>query len=108
MKRKNLDKPSEADLGPTFSIRCLHGHLMPEQAPGAKRLLIPENLWLFLYGDSITVKPEDPLGCPTFPSDSEDCPECSNELSEVACFEDSIRSNKFIDVRDVLLISHHW
>ncbi|GLU01093.1 hypothetical protein SLE2022_184180 [Rubroshorea leprosula] len=94
LKRKNLDKPSEADSGPTSSIRCQHGYLRPEQAPGAKRLLIPENLWLFLYGDSITVKPDDPLGCPTFPSDCEDCPECSNELSEVACSEDSKRAVK--------------
>uniref|UniRef100_A0A6N2MAB7 DUSP domain-containing protein n=1 Tax=Salix viminalis TaxID=40686 RepID=A0A6N2MAB7_SALVM len=35
-----------------------------------------------------------PLGCTTFPSDSAQCSECSDELSEVACFEDSIREMK--------------
>ena len=91
MKRKNLDAPSEADAGPTMFIRCPHGHLMPEQAAGAKRLLVPEKLWLFFYEDAITIKPDDSSGCSTFPSDSEECPECSNALSEVACLEDSIR-----------------
>lgn len=94
MKRKNHDKPSEADSGPTISIRCPHGHLMPEKAAGAKRLLVPENLWLFLYEDAIKVKPDDPLGCPTFPSGSEECTECSSELSEVASLEDNLRAIK--------------
>ncbi|KAE8710514.1 Ubiquitin carboxyl-terminal hydrolase 26 [Hibiscus syriacus] len=65
-EKKNLDAPSEADAGPTLSIRCPHGHLMPEQA----------------------------AGCPTFPSNSEVCPECSKALSEVACLEDSRREMK--------------
>ncbi|KAE8678665.1 Ubiquitin carboxyl-terminal hydrolase 26 [Hibiscus syriacus] len=94
VKRKNLDAPSEADAGPTMSIRCSHGHLMPEQAAGAKRLLVPEKLWLFFYEDAVTVKPDDRSGCPTFPSDAEDCPECSNALSEVACLEDFRREMK--------------
>ncbi|KAI3915584.1 hypothetical protein MKX01_015409 [Papaver californicum] len=29
-----------------------HGELMPEQASGAKRVLVPEDLWLFLYENS--------------------------------------------------------
>ncbi|KAJ6685388.1 UBIQUITIN CARBOXYL-TERMINAL HYDROLASE [Salix purpurea] len=93
VRRKNIDAPSEADAEPTASIRCRHGQLKPEQ-PGAKRLLVPEKLWLFLYKDAVAVKPVDPLGCTTFPSDSELCPECSDELSEVACFEDSLREIK--------------
>ncbi|RZB68557.1 hypothetical protein D0Y65_038365 [Glycine soja] len=56
---------------------------MPEQAPGAKLVLIPECFWLFLT-------PDDPLGGPTFSSDSEECSQCSNELSEEACLEDSL------------------
>ncbi|GMI84417.1 ubiquitin-specific protease 26 [Hibiscus trionum] len=94
VKRKNLDAPSEADAGPAMSISCPHGHLMPEQAAGAKRLLVPEKLWLFFYEDAVTVKPDDPSGCPTFPSDSKECPQCSNVLSEVACLEDSRREMK--------------
>ena len=64
---------------------------MPEQAAGAKRVLIPEVFWLFLYEDAVSVKPDDPLGGPTFHSDSGECSQCSNELSEVACLEDSLR-----------------
>ncbi|ESR63291.1 hypothetical protein CICLE_v100073062mg, partial [Citrus x clementina] len=70
-RRKNLDAPSEADGGPTTSIRCPHGQLMPEKAGGAKRLLVPEILWLFIYEDAMKVKPDDLLGCSTFPLDSE-------------------------------------
>lgn len=92
LKRKILDAPTEADAGPTVSIRCPHGKLMPEQAVGAKRLLVPENLWLFLYGDATTVKPDDSMDCSTFPLDSRRCSQCSDELSEVACIEDSLRS----------------
>lgn len=67
---------------------------MPEQAAGAKRLLVPETLWLFIYEDAVKVKPDDLLGCSTFPLDSRECPECSDALSEVACMEDSIRSSE--------------
>ncbi|XP_024020762.1 ubiquitin carboxyl-terminal hydrolase 26 [Morus notabilis] len=91
LKRKILDAPTEADAGPTVSIRCPHGELMPEEAVGAKRLLVPENLWLFLYGDATTVKPDDPLDCSTFPLDSRQCSQCCDELSEVACMEDYLR-----------------
>ncbi|XP_021899831.1 ubiquitin carboxyl-terminal hydrolase 26 [Carica papaya] len=94
VKRRNLDAPIEADAEPTSAIRCPHGELFPEQAAGAKRLLVPENLWLFLYEDAITVKSDDPLGCSTFPSDSRECAQCSDELSEVACIEDSLRAVK--------------
>eukprot|EP00257_Ricinus_communis_P017048 XP_015575390.1 ubiquitin carboxyl-terminal hydrolase 26 isoform X3 [Ricinus communis] len=94
VRRKNVDAPSEADAGPTASIRCPHGKLMPDQAPGAKRLPVPENLWLFFYEDAITVKPDDSSGCTTFSSDSEQCSQCCEELSEVACLEDSLRAVK--------------
>lgn len=90
-KRKVLDAPSEADAGPTTSISCPHEQLMPEQATGAKRVLVPESFWLFLYEDSVSVKPDDPLGCHTFPLDSRECSDCSDKLSEVACLEDSKR-----------------
>jgi ubiquitin carboxyl-terminal hydrolase 48 len=90
-KRKVSDAPSEADAGPTAAISCPHGQLMPEQAAGAKRVLVPEDCWLFLYEDAISVKPDDLLGCAAFPLDSRECCECSDELSEVACLEDSLR-----------------
>lgn len=86
-----MDAPTEADVGPTVSICCPHGLLRPEQAAGAKRVLVPENLWLFFYGDSRTVKPDDETSLPTFLIDSKQCSECSDELSEVASLEDSLR-----------------
>ena len=96
-KRKSLDAPSEADSGPTVSVRCPHGQLMPEEAAGAKRVPVPENLWLFIYEDAMKIKPDDDLlGCLTFPIDSRECSECSDELSEVACMEDSISSFELI------------
>lgn len=95
-RRKNIDSPCEADTGPTASIRCPHGALLPEQAAGAKRALIPENLWIFIYKSSNEVKPDDMIGCSVFPSDSEICPQCSDELSEVTCMEDSLRLCKHL------------
>lgn len=68
---------------------------MPEQAPGAKRVLVPENLWLFLYKSANEVKPDDMIGCSVFPSDSELCSQCCVELSEVTCMEDSLRLFNF-------------
>ncbi|WZZ44525.1 hypothetical protein YC2023_040784 [Brassica napus] len=95
VKRKNLDAPSEADAGrPTNAITCSHGGLMPEQAPGAKRILVPENFWSFLVEDALKVTPEDTSGCPCFPLDSSQCSHCTSELSEVADVEDALRTIK--------------
>ncbi|WCJ44374.1 Ubiquitin carboxyl-terminal hydrolase 26 [Euphorbia peplus] len=93
VRRKNNDAPSEADAGPTATIRCPHGGLMPEKAPGAKRILVPHNLWRFIFEDASAVTPDD-SGCMTFDSNTEQCLQCSDELSEVACWEDSLRSVK--------------
>ncbi|OAY70810.1 Ubiquitin carboxyl-terminal hydrolase 26 [Ananas comosus] len=90
LRRKNTDHPSDADAGPTASLRCPHGNLLPENAPGAKRLLVPEVLWLFLF-ETISSTKSDVL---TFPSDSETCEICSQELTEVASMEDSLRATK--------------
>lgn len=92
LRRKNVDSPCEADAGPTASIRCPHGELLPELAPGARRALIPENLWNFIHETAMAVKPGDTLGSSTFSSDSEPCAQCSIELSEHACLEDNLRS----------------
>ncbi|PHT52680.1 hypothetical protein CQW23_07142 [Capsicum baccatum] len=94
LRRKNVDSPCEADSGPTASIRCPHGQLMPEKASGARRVLIPENLWNFIREIAMAVKPDDSVGCSTFFSDSEPCTECSNQLTEVACLEDTLREFK--------------
>lgn len=88
VKRKITDAPTEADAGPSASIRCPHDGLLPEKAAGAKRLLVPEDLWLFLIEDALNVKPDDQC---SFSKDSVPCSQCQDELSEVACFEDSMR-----------------
>lgn len=94
LRRKSSDYPCEADVGPTASITCPHGQLMPEQAPGAKRVLIPENLWLFLCEIANMIRPDDQSGCSAFSSDAEMCTHCCMELSEVASWEDTLRAVK--------------
>ncbi|KAL6498056.1 Ubiquitin carboxyl-terminal hydrolase 26 [Orobanche gracilis] len=94
LRRKNIDLPCDADSGPTASIRCPHGELMPELAPGAKRLLVSESLWDFMRQTAMTVKPDDFVGCSAFPSDSEPCDLCSVELTEAAFSEDTLREFK--------------
>lgn len=67
---------------------------MPELAPGAKRLVVPEILWHFIHQTAMTVKPDDPVGCSAFPYDSEPCALCSVALTEAAFSEDNLRLSK--------------
>ncbi|XP_033508808.1 ubiquitin carboxyl-terminal hydrolase 26 isoform X3 [Nicotiana tabacum] len=94
LRRKTVDSPCDADAGPTASIRCPHGQLMPEQAAGARRVLIPESLWNFIREIAMAVKPDDAVGCSTFILDSEPCAQCNSQLTEVACLEDTLRGFK--------------
>ncbi|CAN6269253.1 unnamed protein product, partial [Urochloa humidicola] len=87
LRRKNADIPSDADKGPTSALRCCHGDLLPEHAPGAKRVSVPESLWLFLY-QSVNEKKADDIT--TFPSDSQPCEICNQELSDVASVEGNL------------------
>ncbi|CAA6658193.1 unnamed protein product [Spirodela intermedia] len=80
LRRKNVDNRCDADAGPTASLRCSHGNLLPEQAPGAKRVQVPET--------------DDLLGCQVFHSDSQPCKTCYEELSEVASLTGSLRESK--------------
>ncbi|CAL5093582.1 unnamed protein product [Urochloa decumbens] len=91
LRRKNADIPSDADNGPTSALRCSHGDLLPEHAPGAKRVSVPESLWLFLY-QSVNEKKADDIT--TFPSDSQPCEICNQELSDVASVEGNLRAVK--------------
>lgn len=94
LRRKNIDSPSEADTGPTASIRCPHGALMPEQASGARRVLVPETLWQFISETAMAVKPDDTDGCLTFPQNSDPCAQCSVQLNESSSLEDNLREFK--------------
>ncbi|KAJ3692558.1 hypothetical protein LUZ60_011653 [Juncus effusus] len=93
MRRKNSDR-CESDAGPTRSLTCPHGSLLPELAPGAKRVSVPENLWLFLYESCSNGKREADDDVATFPADLAPCEVCSVELNEVACVEDNLRAMK--------------
>jgi ubiquitin carboxyl-terminal hydrolase 48 len=88
LRRKNADIPSDGDNGPTSALRCCHGDFLPEHAPGAKRVSVPEILWLFLYQTVHEKKADDTV---TFPSDSHPCETCSRELSDVASVEVNLR-----------------
>lgn len=94
LRRKTIDSPCEADSGPTASIRCPHGELLPEKAAGARRLLIPESLWIFILESANTVKPNDSEGGSAFVQESEPCGQCSTVLTEEACDLDSMREFK--------------
>lgn len=111
LRRKTLDAPCEADSGPTASIRCPHGELLPEKAAGARRLLIPETLWLFIVESANTVKPNDLEGCSVFLLESEPCGICSTNLSEEACEEDSMRLFRYtytLKVLKVISFVSYW
>ncbi|KAG9443885.1 hypothetical protein H6P81_015225 [Aristolochia fimbriata] len=94
VRRKNIDSPSDADVGPTSSLRCAHRGLMPEVSHAAKRLLVPESLWRFLVESANAVNPDDTLGCLAFPAGSEPCAVCCIKLTEIASEEDSKRAAK--------------
>uniref|UniRef100_A0ACD5WDA0 Uncharacterized protein n=1 Tax=Avena sativa TaxID=4498 RepID=A0ACD5WDA0_AVESA len=91
LRRKNVDANSDADNGPTSALRCSHGSLLPEHAPGAKRVSVPESLWMFLYETNSAKKGDDIV---TFPSDCQPCELCDQKLSVVASVEDNLRAMK--------------
>jgi ubiquitin carboxyl-terminal hydrolase 48 len=83
-----VDISSDADNGPTSALTCSHGNLLPEHAPGAKRVSVPERLWMFLYETSSARNGDDIV---TFPSDCQPCEICDQKLSVVASAEDNLR-----------------
>ncbi|WOK98779.1 ubiquitin carboxyl-terminal hydrolase 26 isoform X1 [Canna indica] len=94
LRRKNADFTCDIDVGPTAHLRCSHGGLLPEQAAGAKRVVIPESLWLFFFESASMSKSDNLLGFTTFSSECEPCESCSKELKEVASLEDNLRATK--------------
>ncbi|KAM0834152.1 hypothetical protein ACQ4PT_063799 [Festuca glaucescens] len=57
----------------------------------AKRVSVPESLWMFLYETSSARKPDNIV---TFPSDCQPCEICDQKLSVVASVEDNLRAVK--------------
>jgi ubiquitin carboxyl-terminal hydrolase 48 len=87
-KKKNAVLTSDANNGPTSALRCCHGNLLPEHAPGAERVSIAESLWLFL-NQTISEKRADDIV--TFPSDCQPCEICCQDLSDFASVEGNLR-----------------
>ncbi|CAN6470166.1 unnamed protein product [Victoria cruziana] len=94
LRRKNSDNPCAADADPTAQLICSHGRLLPEQAPGAKRVLVPECLWLFILENAQKVKGDDTSGYVAFSVGSETCAVCSLKQSEMAFSENQLREAK--------------
>ncbi|KAF3776338.1 hypothetical protein EJ110_NYTH48491 [Nymphaea thermarum] len=94
LRRKNADTPCAADADPTAQLVCPHGRLLPEQVPGAKRVLVPECLWLFILENAQRVKADDTSGYVAFSLGSEICAVCSLKQSEVAFSENQLREAK--------------
>ncbi|XP_049934651.1 ubiquitin carboxyl-terminal hydrolase 26 isoform X2 [Nymphaea colorata] len=94
LRRKNADTPCAADADPTAQLVCPHGRLLPEQVPGAKRVLVPECLWLFILENAQRVKADDTSGYVAFSLGSEICAVCSLKQSEVALSENQLREAK--------------
>ena len=91
LRWKIVDAPCDGDASQTTSLRCPHGGLVPEQETGAKRQLIPENIWIYFPENALHVEPNNPLGYIPFPSDSKTCAVCEKELTQVANRQDHLR-----------------
>lgn len=94
LRRKIVDAPCDGDAGPTVSLKCPHGGLLPEQATGAKRQLLPENIWNYFHENASQIEPNNPVGYTPFPSDSETCEVCEMELTQAANLQDHLRATK--------------
>ncbi|KAG6554433.1 hypothetical protein Mapa_004350 [Marchantia paleacea] len=93
-RRKAADAPCEADAGPTAGLRCPHGGLLPEQATGAKRQLVPERAWDYFYQNAVQVEGADPRGHSPFRGDTDSCKICQSEIDKVASKREGLRATK--------------
>jgi ubiquitin carboxyl-terminal hydrolase 48 len=90
-RRKASGAPSEADGNPTAALRCQHGGLLPEQAPGAKRQLIPERVWDYFHDNAGRVEGADSSGYSPFREDVETCTVCRSEIEKTTSNRESLR-----------------
>ena len=75
-----MDSNSDADNGPTSALRCSHGNLLAD-APGARRVSVPESLWIFLCDTNSASKADNIV---TFSSDCPPCELCDQNWAVVA------------------------
>ncbi|KAJ7528558.1 hypothetical protein O6H91_15G008100 [Diphasiastrum complanatum] len=94
MRRKSSDVPSEADAGPTAALSCPHGGLLPEEAPGAKRQIVPESIWLYFLEISLRVQVHESTGNIPFDVTSAVCEVCQSEMTQVISKKEGLRATK--------------
>lgn len=85
------DAPSDADAGPTAALRCPHGGLLPEQAAGAKRQLVPEPVWDYFVQNAEQVETAEAWGHEPFRGDQSTCTQCQVEINKTASKKEGLR-----------------
>lgn len=98
-KRKPADAPTEADSCPTAALRCQHGQLLPEDAPGAKRQLVPLKLWQYFRDTAGLLEGADPAGYQAFEDDTLHCAICQVQFKLVASKQEGLRYEQFVKGR---------
>lgn len=91
VRRKATDAPSVADGGPTAALQCPHGGLLPEQAAGAKRQLVPERVWAYFLHNAEQVEGAHLEGHQSFRGDVETCQQCQTEINKAASKKEGLR-----------------
>jgi hypothetical protein len=91
VRRKATDAPSVADGGPTAALHCPHGGLLPEQAAGAKRQLVPERVWAYFLHNAEQVEGAHLEGHQSFRGDVETCQQCQTEINKAASKKEGLR-----------------
>ncbi|KAH9545308.1 hypothetical protein CY35_12G041600 [Sphagnum magellanicum] len=94
VRRKATDAPSVADGGPTAALQCPHGGLLPEQAAGAKRQLVPERVWAYFLHNAEQVEGAHLEGHQSFRGDVETCQQCQTEINKAASKKEGLRATK--------------
>ncbi|XP_024527691.1 ubiquitin carboxyl-terminal hydrolase 26 [Selaginella moellendorffii] len=93
-KKAALDTLGDGDLNPTSAITCRHNALLPDDAAGAKRQVVPEVLWSYFYQNAVLVGGEEQRGHKPFPVNTENCKICEAEHSHTLSRQNDLRATK--------------
>lgn len=94
IRRKNAESVSSSDSGPTSSILCPHGGLLPEQASGAKRQLVDGYIWAYFKRTAEEVDGSDPQDRKEFCNGTDECPVCEVDLMSEASKQEGLKATK--------------
>ncbi|GBG75072.1 hypothetical protein CBR_g19585 [Chara braunii] len=101
LRRKQVDVPSDADSQPLKNLVCPHDGLYPEQAPYAKRQLVPQAVWEYFARVAAQVEGVDVDSYRSFSEHTEDCSICEVDMSKEALKQEDLRASK-LEERQVL------